>query len=479
MKKYILIISLFTLIFCSCDDFLDVKPKGIDLESDYYKDPQEAFAALVAAYQPLRDIWSIAVMGATSASDECYLGGGGAADWNHFQVWGNYTLDESVGPQSSVWERSYLGIYRCNVLLSKIDNIPGMTDNLKKQYIAEAKWLRAYYNFWLVRSFKNVPLITEVLKTMEVYDVEQAKPEDVYAQIETDLKAAIPDLPDERSDDEKGRITKGAGNALLGKVILTQNDESRMLEAAEYFEKVNSSPLYSLISDFGKLFDPKNKFHSESIFEVTYKGEASNFGNRLGDYLGIRDYIGPYYHNGYGFNPVILDFVRSMENDPRYPYTIIDVNKLVETEGATYSAGYQNTGYFTNKYSPKLEYVNTQYPAALNWDFNVIEIRVADTYLMEAEAIVRGGGDLAKAQYYLDKVRSRVGLGSKPATLDNIYEERRLELAMEGHRWFDLVRTGKAAEVLAFRGFKKGIHEILPIPISDMNSTKLIQNPGY
>jgi len=479
MKKHILIISLLIGMFYGCDSFLDVKPKGLDLESDYYKNPQEAYSALVAAYQPLRDVWSVGVMGPTSASDECYLGGGGAADWNHFQVWGNYTLDESVGPQSSIWERSYLGVYRCNVLLSKIDNIPGLTENTKKIYVAELKWLRAYYNFWLVRAFKNVPLITKVLETMEVYNVEQADPESVYAQIEKDLKEAIPDLPEKRSDEEKGRITQGAGYALLGKAILTQNTESRMLEAAEYFEKVNSSPLYSLLDDFGKLFDPSNKFHSESIFEVTYKGEASNFGNRLGDYLGIRDYIGPYYHNGYGFNPVIIDFAKSMENDPRYSYTIIDANKLVETENAGYSAGYQNTGYFTNKYSPKLEYVNPHYPAALNWDFNVIEIRLADTYLMEAEALIRGGGDIAKAQYYFDKVRERVGLSPLSATLDNIYEERRLELATEGHRWFDLVRTGKAPDVLAFRGFKKGIHEILPIPISDMNSTKLKQNPGY
>lgn len=479
MKKYILTLSLLAIIFYSCNDFLDVKPNGLDLESDYYKNPTEAYNALVAAYQPLRDVWSVGVMGPSSASDECYLGGGGAADWNHFQVWGNYTLDESVGPQSSFWERSYLGIYRCNVLLSKIENIPGMTDNIKKLYVAEAKWLRAYYYFWLVRSFKNVPLITEVLETMEVYDVEQASPADVYFQIEKDLKEAIPDLPDTRVDSEKGRITKGAGNALMGKVILYQNNESRMLEAAGYFEKVNSSPHYSLITDFGKLFDPKNKFHSESIFEVTYKGEASNFGNRLGDYLGIRDYIGPFYHNGYGFNPVMVDFAESMKSDPRYPYTIIDVKELATTHGATYSSGYMHTGYFTNKYSPKLEYVNPQFPAALNWEFNVIEMRLADTYLMEAEAIIRGNGDISKAEYYYDEVRKRVGLSPLPATLDNIYEERRLELAMEGHRWFDLVRTGKASDVLAFRGFKKGIHEILPIPISDMNSTKLEQNPGY
>lgn len=117
MKKYILAISLLTLIFCSCDDFLDVKPKGIDLESDYYSNTQEAYAGLISIYQPLRDSWSLHTMGATSASDECYLGGGGAADWNHFQVWGNYTLDESVGPQSSFWEKAYQGNLPCQCIV--------------------------------------------------------------------------------------------------------------------------------------------------------------------------------------------------------------------------------------------------------------------------------------------------------------------------------------------------------------------------
>ena len=117
----------------------------------------------------------------------------------------------------------------------------------------------------------------------------------------------------------------------------------------------------------------------------------------------------------------------------------------------------------------------------MNFPNDVIEIRLADTYLLEAEASVRanGGSVTTRAQNLLDAVRARVGLTSKTATLDNIYEERKLELATEGHRWFDLVRTGKAATVLAFKGFKAGKNEILPIPMEEMNNTKLVQNPNY
>ena len=103
---------------------------------------------------------------------------------------------------------------------------------------------------------------------------------------------------------------------------------------------------------------------------------------------------------------------------------------------------------------------------------------MADTYLMEAEALVRSG-TTGKAQFYLDAVRARVGLPSVTATLDNIYNERKFELATEGHRWYDLVRTGKAATVLAFKGFTAGKNEILPIPLKDLNNSKLIQNPNY
>ena len=115
----------------------------------------------------------------------------------------------------------------------------------------------------------------------------------------------------------------------------------------------------------------------------------------------------------------------------------------------------------------------------MNYQQDDYIIRLADTYLMEAEALVQGGGDIARAATLLNAVRARVGLAPIAATLDNIYNERRLELATEGHRWFDLVRTGQAPTVLAFKGFKANKNEVLPIPLFELNNTKLVQNPGY
>jgi hypothetical protein len=160
---------------------------------------------------------------------------------------------------------------------------------------------------------------------------------------------------------------------------------------------------------------------------------------------------------------------------------VANIDSIVNAApGRSYEKGYQNTGYFVEKYAPKQWYRSTLGGVAdLNYPNDYIEIRLADTYLMEAEALVHSGSNTARAQLLLDAVRARVGLPSVPATLDAIYNERRMELATEGHRFFDLVRTGQAATVLSFKGFTPNKNEILPIPLAELNNTKLVQNPNY
>jgi hypothetical protein len=257
---------------------------------------------------------------------------------------------------------------------------------------------------------------------------------------------------------------------------------------------VNTSPNYSLLPNFGDIFTPTNKFSSESVFEIVHTSAAgltwSNFADDVGNVgvqmVGPRGYAGPVYESntaGYGFNPVTPGLVAAMQNDPRYPYTIINMDSLVAAGYCTYdNTGYLNTGFFVAKFAPLAAYQSTVGVIPLNWTNDEIEIRLADTYLLEAEALVRGGGTSPSgltAQNFLDKVRARVGLASIPATLDNIYNERRLELATEGSRFFDLVRTGQAATVLASKGFTANKNEVLPIPLQELNNTKLVQNPGY
>lgn len=491
---YLLLMAGSLQFFSSCKkSFLAVDPKGQFLESNYYQTADEAYTGLVAAYNPVA--WEFVtdylnkLSVTNSLGDECYAGGGGKSDINEMQVCNNYTLYSAVGPQQDMWNRSYTGIYRCNLLLQKMaGTISGLTPALQTRYIAEAKCLRAYYYFDLMRFFKNVPLITVPLTSSDFYTVLQAKPADVYTQIEKDFNDAIPNLPQVVTAGENGRITKGAAMAMLGKAILYQNNTARMQEAASWFEKVNTSGVYQLQASFAGIFDPANKFNSESVFEVTHYFNVGNdwsnlngvTGNIYVNMIGPRSYSGPtIFSAGWSFSPIIATFQQFMHGDPRYQYTVLDIDSLTKATGSTYFPGYANTGFFIGKYAPLAKYASTTGVQALNFPNDYIEIRLADVYLMEAEALVRGGGNAGSAQSYLDKVRARVGLASIPATLDNIYNERRLELATEGHRWFDLVRTGQAGAALKFKGFTTGKNEVLPIPLNELNNTKLVQNPGY
>lgn len=501
MFKYLPLLIILVGIQACKKSFVDVSPNGDTyLEANYYQNASQAFAGLVSTYDPLGSetgsTYSDKVGLLNAASDDCGAGGGSASDQPVWVAWDNFTVNAGQGPQGDLWGRNYTGIYRANLLLSKLDAVPDLTAAQKGRYAAEVKFLRAYYYFDLVRLFKNVPLIVSVIPTTEIYNIPQSGPDAVYAQIEKDLKDAIaePNLPNTVPvATEGGRVTKGAAKALLGKVFLY---EKKWTEAAAQLADVNGTPGgtstygYKLLSNFGDIFKPTNKFNSESIFEIVHTSQARQDWNSWGAFegnvmvqmVGPRGYNGPIYVVGWGFCPLTLELVNAIKPDPRYPYTVANIDSIVKAApGRSYdNTGYQNTGYFVEKYAPKQAYRSTLGGVAdLNYPYDYIEIRLADTYLMEAEALVQSGSNTARAQALLDAVRARVGLSSIAASLPNIYNERRLELATEGHRFFDLVRTGQAATVLAPYGFKAGVNEILPIPLRDLSNTVLKQNPGY
>lgn len=502
MKKVsINILTVFaagSLLLAGCSkDFLEVDKKGTLLEETYYSNANEVFAGLVSVYDPMgwETVDTYHNIGALNgASDDCYAGGGGPNDMNTWQVWSTYTLDPAIGPQMDFWKRNFTGVSRANSFLSIMDvkEVSDLSAEMKARYIAEAKFLRGYYYFDLVRLFRNVPLISTAMTVDELYNVPQATPEEVYAQIEKDLTEAIPALPvTVPASTEGGRITQGTAKALLGKVLLY---EKKWAQAAQQLADVNGTPGgtsqygYKLLTNFADIFRPDNKFHSESILEIVHTtvsnagwGNWGQFeGNVATTMFGPRGYSGPLYYSGWSFNPITPELYNAIHYDPRFKATVADIDSLEKAKLATYEKGYMNTGHFIQKYAPLVAYKSTGGgEPTLNYPQDYIEIRLADTYLMEAEALVQAGTNQTRAVALLNAVRARVGLGPVAATLENIYNERRLELATEGHRWFDLVRTDRAATVLAGRGFKAGKHEILPIPYRELGNTKLVQNPGY
>lgn len=499
MKNILFLLAAFILLISCGEDHLDIEPRGTTLESNFYKTQDDYFSGLVAIYDVLQwggtGGWNMQLGLLNAASDDCHAGGSDASDQPSWVAWDQFTLDPELGPQSGFWNKGYAGIYRANLLLEKLAESENLDVSFVARSEAEAKFLRAYFYFDLVRHFGRIPLITQSLGADIIYDQTQNDPSEIYNQIEADLRDAIAtiELPFTVPAEEIGRVTQGAARSLLGKVIIFQGDDNRMAEAAAILDEVIGSGIYALEDEYGAIFAPDNEWGSESIFEINHsgnqQGDYGQFnngteGNYNVQFFGMRDYVGPIYADGWSFCPVSLELVEFMQGDPRYEHTIIDGVQLQEA-GASYTAGFQNTDYFIRKYSSRQEDRATSGEPALNWAYNEKVIRLADVLLLAAEAHQRSGNDV-EARRNLNRVRTRVSLqpvtnAAGAALLDVIYRERRLELATEGHRFYDLVRTDRAVDALGDRGFIAGKHEHLPIPQSEIDITEgsITQNPGY
>lgn len=498
----------FSNIACSGSYLDEVQNSGAFKTETYFQNERQSFSALVSVYDILRKYsggFENTVTFFNAGSDDFYSGGGNSNDGAGIQGINNYSINPNTMP-ASYWRDYYQGIARANLLMERISGA-AMSDELKNRYSAEARVLRSLYYFELVRMFGNIPLVLKSVKFDDDYwHIPQAKPTEVYTQIENDIIAALPNLMMTASGNDRGRITQGTARAILGKIYLY---DKKMAEAAAQFAEVNGTPGgtsqygYKLVASYGDLFkvgpedvDPY-KFSTESILEVMHTnkgnsdwgfwGQGKDEGNSINAMLGPRSYFidkdavknndAPDIFPGWAFNTVTEEFYNFMQGDPRQNVTIFNIKPWVEQKKVKYSPAFSDTGYFLNKYMPTND-LKSSLPgsAELNFRQNYVAIRLADTYLMEAEAL---GGAGARAQALLDAVRARVGLLPIPVSMQVIKDERRRELAGEGHRWFDLVRWGDAPSKLAFKGFKANKNEILPIPFNELPNTSLHQNPGY
>lgn len=490
IKKLIFafLIGSSTLAIWSCNDFLELEPEFAQDADNYFTSPEHYRLSLTGAYDLVQGSFLHVWIGEI-ASDNSIAGGESVVDTK-----GLHDIDAMVhggvnDELRNVFRWNYAGITRCNFILENQDKIDFTG---KSQILAETKFLRGYYYFQLVKFFGDVPLIVdERLGADEVTEKDRASAAEVYGQIESDLTAAISALSPIAP--EKGRVTKGAAQSLLGKVYLYQDKYS---QAATVLDDVINNGGYALLPDFNTLFASSNEGHSESVFDIQYSGlEGGGYGcliclegNAAPGFHGIRQYDGPVYGDGNSYNLPTQDLYNAYgaNDNIRRDAAILDIDAFIQAQPNPSAINYAiggggHTGYYNNKYIKRQGEIGLP-DNDLTSPVNYIVIRYSDVLLMAAEAHNRNGND-AQALTYVNQVRQRVNLpnltsGGSVLTQD-IWKERRLELAGEGHRFFDLVRTGQAATAIA--GFTTGKHELFPIPQIeiDLAGNNWNQNPGY
>lgn len=503
MKTYLkpAIVCCLLAALASCKKYIAYNPHDSYQVTalDYLQSESDYRTMEISTYTPLQWLNQVVPIG-DIAADNAVSGGESASDVLDLQQIDDYTVTPVNGTLASIWQYAYEGINRVNYLGQyKNTNPAGQTISFagKDALYGETYFLRAYYYFTLTKMFGDVPLFTD--KRLDISSsgaLKRSPRAAVYQQIVTDLNNAISVLPP--SQVQTGRVTKYAAQALLGKVYLYQN---KFDSAAAVLQMVINAGAFTLVTDFSSIFLATGENGPESVFEIQYTNTSPYYqwsnvlqgqGNYAVQQCGIRGLNGAAampYAPGWSTNLPTQDLAAAYSaGDQRKGVTVLDINAYIAANPSfniTYQvAPYKNTGLYNQKYLPRKGETSGQ--PELNYLNNFRIIRYADVLLMAAEALNKSTNpNDQQAQGYLNQVRRRAFgdllhdvTSTGPALYTAILNERRLELAMEGDRFFDLVRTGQAATVLA-PNFKTGKNELFPIPQQEVTVSNLTQNPGY
>lgn len=484
LKYNLIAIALLGFSFSSCSDFLEQNPQTDLSENDFYKTADDILSAVNGVYSSLQegDIYgNWYVFGEIPSDNTRNQLSGSVTTQNEFD---QFYIDTQNSMIANFWKAAYKVINRTNTVLGRIDGIEINTE-LANRYKLECKFIRALMYFNLVRVYGDVPLVLKEISISESYDILREPKENVYNQIIADLKEAQ-DLPVSYSTAEDGRATQGAAKALLANVYMTLH---KYAEAETILAEIINSGRYSLLENtpgslnidgYKNVFSPVNHNSKEGIFEIQFLkggyGEGSNYANNFAPENSGTNVVAV---GGTGGNNIPeMDIYNAYEEgDLRRDFSM--------------SLGYydnrKNNEWVESRYICKFMDVPYQNNDASN---NYPVIRYADVILMYAEALNQNG-KTAEACKYLNMTRRR-GFGyqtteTSPVDLQTtdkaqfalmVEQERRVELAFENHRWFDLIRTGRAVEVMRSKGFSLNeTNLICPIPQKQIDvNPKLTQN---
>jgi hypothetical protein len=493
----ILTVGLLALAISSCKkEWLNPAPENeLVTEDTTFDNPNNAIAFVNACYTQLLtwDQSSFSWIGVTSiTSDDADKGSAPGDLGSDKDQMDNLTYSPTTPSIRSVWRSNAQGISRCNQALANFDKF-GISNELKNRLRGEAKFLRAFYYFNMVRTFGDVPIVDSIVDANNPADLDKINDrrpkEEVYAFIEQDLEDAMDLLPTKQQYDPRdmGRATKGAAAGLLAKVSMYQQKWDRVLDLTNQIIN-NQLGTYGLVPDYELIWREVGENSDESLFEIQSKGVVPFAAvQQYSQVQGIRGGTfnpGALVFTGWGFNSVSEDLYNSYEpGDIRRDATIMSIGDTL-FDGVVL-VNMANPRYNYKAYVSRTQetYGNTTSTA----NKNIRVLRMGEIYLMNAEAANElNQPDQAKAR--LNAVRNRAELGNTTANSQAelrlaIWNERRWELAMEHDRFYDLVRQGRAGDVLRAHGkaFVDGKHEVFPVPQDEIvaSSNKLTQNPNY
>lgn len=521
----------------SCNDWLKEEAPGTNGLDEFFTDGVKCLQITNGCYVPLQweyghtyfSEWFIGDI----ASDDALKGGQNLADSRDAYEIENFKVASNNGILLDYYRAKYLGIGRCNLALRDIPKVPvekfdGETDAEKESYrnrmLGEAHFLRGIYYFQLVRVFGGVPLIDFVVDSSDKWRQPRATVDQIYDFICSDLEQAEKLLWNRSRLDvtELGRATRGAAQAYLCKVYMYRHDYDNAYKWGKKWKEEQYGTEASLQADYYANFTVEGQNSPESIFAIQYvEDPTSDYGADVAGFGATRGTFGAVLTrprdaeivggDGWGFDHPTKNLYDAYETgDPRRDLTI----GYVDPATANVETNYLGVNTYYNR---KVAYVaeDGTFPSlshATRGPLNYNLMRASDALLFYAEACVESGKSLADAKWALEEVRKRArAMQSDPAVLpafpygsyaDNadglrqaIRHERRVELAMEAHRFFDLVRWGIAADVLGADGsfaktepeevreqmnpFIKGRNEIFPLPDEELVRNPMEQNPGY
>lgn len=490
--KYISILSLL-LVITSCEDFLEKSPLDTVNTENFYQTAEDAVNAINAAYQPLQRpklhnmrMWTTDIIAGNS---EVGANPVEANDGIETKDQARFITTTDNRGVLDLYQGPAPGILYANLVLQKVPAIT-MDEALKARILGEAKFLRAYYYFVLVRFFGDVPLILEPQSPGDDLRPARTPKAEVYEQIIKDLEEAINELPrkEEYAPEDLGRASKGSAVGMLAKVHLTLGNWQKVVDLCDQVTSLG----YALNPDYATNFNPETENSNESLFEVQYLTPVNNFWDDANqsawttNFMAPRD--SPLTAVGWGWNQPTQEFVDSYEEGDLRKDVTIFYEGGPQFDGKDFEASMSYmTGYSVRKFVLPASYVPTGSSGSpLNWPV----LRYADVLLMKAEAL-NELGNTAQAETPLNEVRERAGLDEIESGLSQsdfrnaVLNERRIELAFEGHRWFDLIRVQDGQYGLSFlhsigRTNATEKHLLFPIPQAERDvNPNLTQNPGY